>query len=415
MYNVGFGDSFLLAFPAPDRPRIALIDCGVHSSGPGPRPIAEVAELIFDDIPRVDNIPRIDVVIGTHRHKDHVSGFESHLWGNVQVGQVWMPWVEDTDDEEATRLREGQERTAKHLSSYIEKKLAQTKKSLDDRGRTDPRRLKHLQGRLDMALNSLKNEKAMRTLHQGFLGKPERLFLPYAQRQRNSFEVDELLPGVTVHVMGPSRDIDVIKEMEPPPDQSFLKIAADGDDEGDFYRPFLKDDWALTPDEYAIEASHLTMGYKDYQYVHGIGHDDDLFAAAKLDSAINGTSLMIMFEMGNARLLFPGDAQWGTWRAAMNDPEWLGLLREVTFLKVGHHGSHNATPVEFVQNILPADFNAMISTRETNRYGDIPRKPLLEELRAKSQRVVRSDKQDRPDPAGFVREGNYFVETRIPI
>ena len=37
MYNVGFGDCFLITFPAPDRPRKVLVDCGFHAAGPPPR------------------------------------------------------------------------------------------------------------------------------------------------------------------------------------------------------------------------------------------------------------------------------------------------------------------------------------------------------------------------------------------
>lgn len=286
MYNVGFGDSFLLAFPAPDRPRIVMIDCGVHSAGPGPRRIAEVAQTIFEDLPQVNNKPRIDVVIATHRHKDHVSGFESQVWREVEVGQVWMPWTEDPEDPEATRLRQGQERTARHVSSYMEKKLDRIRASLAERNRNDPRRLARQEARLDLAVNSLTNEKAMYTLHEGFLGKPKRVFLPYPDRKKNSFELPELLPGVMTHIMGPSRDEKCIRDMEPPPNQSFLRALTEAESGDDVFSPFPKEEWALTPDEFAVEASHLKMSPRNMRYVESIGDDDDLYAAAALDKAI---------------------------------------------------------------------------------------------------------------------------------
>ena len=53
MYNVGFGDCFLLSFPAPDRPRKVLIDCGVHAAGPPkPVPFAEVVKAVVADVDR---------------------------------------------------------------------------------------------------------------------------------------------------------------------------------------------------------------------------------------------------------------------------------------------------------------------------------------------------------------------------
>lgn len=414
MYNVGFGDSFLLAFPAQDRPRIVLIDCGVHSAGPGPRRIAEVAQVIFEDLPKVNGTPRIDVVIATHRHKDHVSGFESNVWSEVEVGQVWMPWTEDPDDPVATTLREGQERTARRVSSFIENKIAGIKEYLAARNRIDPKRIARQETRLHLAMNSLTNEKAMRTLHQGFLGEPKRVFLPEPDRKKNSFQLPELLPDVTTHIMGPSRDEKRIRDLEPPPTQSFLRALAETESADGVFSPFPKEDWALTPSEFAAGAAHLKMGPTDMKYIESIGIDDDLYAAAALDKAINGTSLMIMFEMGQARLLFTGDAQWGTWSAALEDREWRNLLMETNFLKIGHHGSHNATPVDFV-GILRDNVAAMVSTRHTNRYEDIPRGPLLTELRSKIRCVVRSDSQDVPDPADFSREEDYYVECTVPV
>jgi hypothetical protein len=38
MYNVGFGDAFLLIFPDEDGGRRVLIDCGSHSASPAPAP-----------------------------------------------------------------------------------------------------------------------------------------------------------------------------------------------------------------------------------------------------------------------------------------------------------------------------------------------------------------------------------------
>ena len=72
----------------------------------------------------------------------------------------------------------------------------------------------------------------------------------------------------------------------------------------------------------------------------------------RLDSVLNNTSLMLVFVVGKAVMLFPGDAQWGSWKAALGDPESRRLLDHVTFLKVGHHGSHNSTPQTFVHQCL---------------------------------------------------------------
>ena len=393
MYNVGFGDSFLLTFPAADRPRRVLIDCGSHVSGPGPEPIGDVAGRIVRDVTGADGVPRIDVVIATHRHQDHVSGFQAPVWKDVHVKEVWMPWTEDPDDPDATEIREKQSGGATKLHAAL--RLA---------GAPD-----HL---LDLVANCLTNEKAMTTLHEGFAGKPARLFLPRKGAERKAFSPASL-PGVTVHPLGPSRDPDVIRDMDPPKGKGYLHLGTDRDG-GSGRLPFRRR-WALTPKELDATAAfaHLRLPETYRKAVDALGEDDDLAVAAALDAAVNGTSLMLIFEIGKAFLLFPGDAQWGTWNAALSDSASVALLKKTVFYKVGHHGSHNATPKEFVQKELGA-FTAMVSTRPMTAWKLIPKKALMAALQAKSKAVVRSDRLSSV-PSGFTKQGESWVETKIPV
>jgi beta-lactamase superfamily II metal-dependent hydrolase len=393
MYNVGFGDSFLLTFPAADRPRKVLIDCGSHAAGYGPEPIGDVAARIVQDVTEIDGVPRIDVVVATHRHQDHVSGFQSPVWKNVHVKEVWMPWTEDPDDPDATEIRENQSGGATKLHAAL--RLA---------GAPGPL--------LDLVANCLTNEKAMTTLHDGFAGKPARLFLPKKGAERKPFLSDSL-PGVTVHLLGPSRDPDVIRDMDPPKGKGYLRLGGDRD-VGSGGLPFRRR-WALTPKEFDATAAfaHLRLPEKYRKDIDALGGDDDLAVAVALDAAVNGTSLMLIFEIGKAFLLFPGDAQWGTWKAALSDPVSAALLKKTVFYKVGHHGSHNATPKEFVQKELGA-FTAMVSTRPMPAWKLIPKKELLAALEAKSTAVVRSD-QLSSLPPGFTKQGESWVETKIPV
>lgn len=50
MYNVGFGDAFLLKIPSKQKKLKVLVDCGSPAAGPGPKPIREVAEQIVRDV-----------------------------------------------------------------------------------------------------------------------------------------------------------------------------------------------------------------------------------------------------------------------------------------------------------------------------------------------------------------------------
>ena len=96
MYNVGFGDCFLLRIPTPDGERKVLIDCGTHPGGAGPRKMRQVVQDIVADVTDADGVPRIDLVIGTHRHRDHVSGFDDAGMGRRRSdGNVDLPWPEN--------------------------------------------------------------------------------------------------------------------------------------------------------------------------------------------------------------------------------------------------------------------------------------------------------------------------------
>ena len=51
-----------------------------------------------------------------------------------------------------------------------------------------------------------------------------------------------------------------------------------------------------------------------------------------LDQAMNNTSVILLFEVGNKKLLFPGDAQIENWSYALNaakkDKDLMALLKK---------------------------------------------------------------------------------------
>jgi beta-lactamase superfamily II metal-dependent hydrolase len=431
MYDVGFGDSFLLTFPAPDRPRRVLIDCGVHPAGPPEaRPFKEVVAQILADL-KDGAEAHVDLVVCSHRHRDHVVGFENEGWSNVRVSQVWMPWTEDPSDPEARRIRQAQGKKAAALARAL---------ALSGAGDDDTQRAR------EIVENNLTNAKAMAMLHGGFAGRPPARFLPESPAAGQpllpqSFETP-LLPGVKVHVLGPGRDRDTIRDMDPPQGESFLRAAAANGSTGaapldsrwavsargaEFRAWFKKTEEAadgipFDPSQPLLRSDpafllkwfkSLELSLRDVSKVDHFATDSPLAAAVALEQAVNGTSLMLMFEIGRAILLFPGDAQWGTWDNALKTSR--PLLERTNFLKVGHHGSHNASPKTFVEGVLGTDFKAMVSTRPTKLYKQIPRLPLLEALEEKQAvpALARSDAQ--AVPSSFRRISDICVEATVAI
>ena len=93
------------------------------------------------------------------------------------------------------------------------------------------------------------------------------------------------------------------------------------------------------------------------------------------------------------------------------------LVKRPTFFKVGHHGSHNATPKSFVDHVLKKKIPAMISTQQgPGKYrNNIPLQEVLDAFTAQDYHVVRSDRTDGALPAGFTKgtDANW-VDLELP-
>jgi hypothetical protein len=252
----------------------------------------------------------------------------------------------------------------------------------------------------------------MKLLHSGFIGNPSRHFLPEpvaAGNDRTRSFTTPVLPGVKIHMLGPSRDSEVIRDMDPPAGKSYLRMQTAVNGGGNGYPAPFKPEFSRAQRDVGDALSD-----RDLDEIRRAGSSSDLAVAVALDKAVNGTSLMLMLEVASTYLLFPGDAQWGTWTSAIADPEWSDLLKRVSFYKIGHHGSHNATPVDFVEQMIPTGVSAMASTLTRDIWPDIPRGPLLTGLAAKGAAIARSDQPALAPKKRFtVVDG--VIETQIAL
>lgn len=404
MYNVGFGDCFLLTFPAADRPRKVLIDCGKHTlSKTGPK-LGRIVEQVLEDI-REPEGPRVDIVVATHRHRDHVQGFADEGWRNVRVDEVWMPWTEDPADAVARDICDRQSRRAANLQLGI------SALAIDD-----PVEREYLLG---YAENSLKNAAAMKRLHEGFQGVSLRRFLPETFEEKNRFQTSSL-PGVEVYALGPSRNPEVMREMEPPENESFLwawEIQPGQSGRGP--DPF-DSRFKLSRAEYEARFGPLAEDFPEAseKKIADVFDDPAFELLAKLEAAVNSTSLVLLFHVGDAWMLFPGDAQWGTWNGILRHPVHSRLLERLTFYKVGHHGSHNATPISFVERYVNEGLRVMLPYGRVDKWPNIPRSGLLTTLAGKNVVVARSDEVPAAgEPFQVFQENGeiLFIDTELPI
>jgi beta-lactamase superfamily II metal-dependent hydrolase len=382
MYKVGFGDCFLLLIPTDAGTKKMLIDCGSLKNHK--KRIAEIASRVIEDIRDSDGIPRIDILVVSHRHADHISGFANPEWSKVEVGEVWMPWTESPTDGRAIRLRESQTRVAAQLH----------------------RTLLHMNAGADLLAvtqNALSNDGALDVIHRGFRGSPIRRFLPNDQLSGRTLQTNRL-PGVTVFVLGPPRDEAAIRSMDPG-DEGFLALDTSDQGAAKVSAPFSP---AWIYDEVGAR-----LDPSDEDAIRRAGEGFETGLAARLDTWLNNTSLILMLQIGNKHFLFPGDAQWGPWELLLGDPETRRLLAKTNFYKVGHHGSHNATPVSFVEDVLTDGKWAMISVTPYGKWKDIPRKPLVDKFRGKGIKLAISN-EDKFD-AAYKGEGDWWIQLEVPV
>jgi beta-lactamase superfamily II metal-dependent hydrolase len=363
MYNVGFGDAFLVTVPRRGRPWRMLVDCGVHMHGASDHGLDTIVEDIIDTVAAdSDARPRIDVVVATHRHRDHIAGFDNERWHDVEVGEVWLPWVEDPEDADAVALRNRQQAAALNLHTHF---------AADGDGEV-----------ADFVLNSLSNDDAMWVLQNGFAGSPTRRYISAMGAKAHP------IPGVRggcVYFLGPPRDPRNLAAMDPPKAQRWLGPSAAG---GEASAGELFPGFAVPAADFSRVYPHLAV---DDKLLASFREEpvDTLTAASLLDRAVNNTSVMFLLQVGDALLLFPGDAQWGAWQPLLDDVDVRSLLTRTTLYKISHHGSHNGTPVEMAHEVL-GGVTSLLSVRPIDRWAHIPKEELVASLVTPPRHVVSS-------------------------
>jgi hypothetical protein len=432
MYRQGLGDCFLISLPRTDgssRPFYVMIDCGVvlGTSDPG-----TIMKQVLDNIAEVTG-GEIDLLIATHEHWDHLSGFvqaKESFDKLTKVGQVWLAWTENPEDELTQKLKKekGQALAALRMG------LSQMQAAGDPAGAAE------LNGILEFfgaakgpttadALNNVRAKTA----------KP-RYCLP------TDPPVQPAGTNARFYVLGPPHDEKMLRKINPSASNKetyglaldSFPLFMDGagtafGDAGDGH-PF--DQQYEIPFAYAQSAPELGF-FRQHYWQPGqaapdawrridtdwLGGASDL--ALQLDSLTNNTSLVIAIELpGGDVLLFAADAQVGNW-LSWQDRSWTvdgktvtgpDLLKNAIFYKVGHHGSHNATlraqgleeMVRLRVAMIPVDHDMAVK----KRWAKMPLDELVTALgqRAKGC-VLRVDQPKPPTQENVVEEKLFFEVT----
>lgn len=354
-YQVGFGDCFLLTFYYDNNPRTrtrhVLIDFGRthkphHGEDEHGPSMLEIAEDIQQRVqPEGSSNGKLDVIVATHRHRDHISGFSGasgRILSELDPRLIVQPWTEDPTipaDATGAPARDRQRRrfaaslksidVAAHQVKNFGERLGK-QRSLTDALRATAEQLEFL------GFDNITNRQAVEWLNQH---GAQHDYLHYGKSTR----MNRILPGVKVTVLGPPTvdqypEVSRMRSRDP---QEYWHMHATTLQKAGSKR--RKDSKQRLPTSYVPEEALWFIHRLDESHAREM-----LGIARDLDSVLNNTSLILLFECGDQSLLFPGDAQIENWSYALfharKKAETIKRLKKVTVYKVGHHGSLNATP-----------------------------------------------------------------------
>ena len=117
----------------------------------------------------------------------------------------------------------------------------------------------------------------------------------------------------------------------------------------------------------------------------------------------NDNSIVTYININNYKFLFMGDAGVDKEQDILNKYN----LKNINFLKIGHHGSNTSSGKDFIDSINPK--YSLISVGKNNRYGH-PKKEVLDTL--KDSKIYRTDKDGTIEIK--INKKGYMIKTFSP-
>ncbi|WP_123864602.1 hypothetical protein [Chitinophaga barathri] len=424
MYCMGTGDCFIIKFFAGDNVRFKMmIDCGVWTGGKD-----RLTPFMEDLKEYVEG--EVDLLVITHEHLDHVSVFETCsdvFTNNFTVKKIWMSWSENDSLSKIKRWK----------TEYGEKKraLALASERLEEALMRPEEREAFINGADGLAIMGARKHFAaalsnFSMLHmQGVAGQYKGMLegMRIVKKEIANDNIEYMYPG---NIIEDLPGLEGVRFYVLGPPEKWDDVETEGGGEGESYthNKILKGEEAFAVAITGTNAAGGTDGILPFEAFYESASDNNnvrksyddpdcawrtienewLFSAGNLALRIgtltNNLSLVIAIEFEENRrvMLFPGDAEYGSWRTWHNI-SWEGiekpedgvhftqdLLRRTVFYKIAHHMSHNGTAERLGLNMMEHKDLAAMGSLDYKVIppawkGTMPNREMLQELLRKTK------------------------------